>query len=159
MRGDDLVFEPLTKAPERVPRAIRRMWFRLGKDLKTKTSKDILRIKDGREYRVPVRSRSTGQIIRYRIHIASKPFDTHANLTGKLRRSLSWKVHSFRRMDFGYGVSTAAANKTPIYARAIEFGRTSPHTIAPRPSIKNNLQSTLWDTYFTDEIKKAFVKK
>ncbi len=156
--GLDLIFEPLVNAPERVPKAIRHTWFELGKYLKTKTSADILRKpKSGRTY---YRRDKAG---RRRVHVASKAGETHANMTGALRRSLSWKVYSFQKMGFGYGVSTGMAKRTPIYGAAIEFGKrweNPTREIKPRPSIGNNIKKaeSVWDKLFEDQMEVVFLR-
>jgi hypothetical protein len=152
----DVVFQPIERAPERIPQGIRNTWFRLGKYLKKKTSADILKKpKHGRTYYRRTKSGAR------RVHVASKPGETHANMTGELRRSLSWKVYSFSKMGFGYGVSTNASNKTPIYGAAIEFGKkwkNPDREIKPRPSIKNNIRKaeSVWDRFFVEEMEVVY---
>lgn len=126
--------------------AIRQTFFRMGRDLKRKTSKDILdtTTKTGRWYRV----RSiTG---RWYWHQASAPFETHANLTGNLRRSLGWRVIGTDRMDFGYGVSRPA----PDYAASVEFGHHARDNswVFPRPSLQNNIANVSFQQYFDEAL-------
>jgi hypothetical protein len=152
----ETVFEPLLKAEERIPRATRQAWYDTGKYLTKKTSADIMRMKDGRVYYITRRKGG-----KPRRHVASRPFDTHANLKGNrggLKGSLSWKVQSWDKMRFGYGVSTSKANKTPDYARAIEFGSHKPHIILPRPTIARNIANagTKWAMYWEQRMDRQF---
>lgn len=131
---------------ENARQAIRQTFFRMGRDLKKKTNKDILDIttKTGRWYRV----RSvTG---RWYWHQASAPFETHANLTGNLRRSLGWKVIGTDRMDFGYGISRPA----PAYAGWVEFGHHARNGtwVFPRPSLQNNINGIGFQKYFDEAL-------
>lgn len=117
-------------------RSIRHAWFELGKDLRAEANREILRKpKSGRVYVV------RGRGGRRRRHVASAPGETHANLTGKLRRSIGWKVSGSDQMDFGYGVASTGRNAAPPYAPAIEFGRAD-GSIAPRPSLQNAIRAT-----------------
>lgn len=114
-------------------RGIRRGWFDLARDLKATANAEILRKpKGGRVYLVKTR---TGR----RRHVASAPGETHANLKGRLRRSLSWKVRGTDSMDFGYGVSTTSRNEAPPYAPHVEFGT---RRMAERPSLENAITAT-----------------
>ena len=132
-RGNREVFSKLEGLGNLTRKAIRQTWFRAGKDLKAEANREILRRpKSGRTYIV------RGRGGRRRRHVASKPGETHANLRGDLRRSLSWKVRGTDRMDFGYGVSTTARNAAPDYAE-IEFGL---GRVKARPSLKNAIDAT-----------------
>ncbi len=116
----------LDQLGERTRRGIRHGFFRLGKDLQAEANREMLRKpKGGRTYMV------RGPSGRRRRHVASAPGETHANLTGTLRKSMGWKVRGSRSMEFGYGVSTKPA---PEYADAIENGS---KRNAPRPSLGN----------------------
>ena len=91
------------------------------------TSQEILRRpKSGRVY---VRRDRLG---RRRRHVASAPGETHANMTGRLRRSLSFRVNP-REIEFGYGVTKGDA---PDYAASVEFGT---KRTAARPSLQNGI--------------------
>jgi HK97 gp10 family phage protein len=126
-------------------RAIRQGFFKLGRDLKTTASKEILRRpKGGRTYLI----RGPGG--RRRRHIASAPGETHANLSGRLRRSLGWSVKAAEELEFGYmdGV-------IPGYAPFVEFGTSR---MAARPSLKNAIDavSRNSEVYFGQELDKGF---
>lgn len=100
-----------------------------GRGLVKATSADILRKpKKGRTY---VRRDRLG---RRRRHVASAPGETHANMTGKLRRSLQFVVRGSRELKFGYG---AQRNDAPDYAD-IENGLGK---VSPRPSLRNNIKA------------------
>lgn len=93
------------------------------------TSADIIRKpKGGRVY---IRRDAAG---RKRRHVASAPGETHANMTGALRRSLGFNVRG-TELEFGYGVFR---NDAPDYARAVEFGT---KRMSPRPSLQNNIKA------------------
>jgi hypothetical protein len=97
--------------------------------LQSATSREILRKpKGGRTY---IRRDRLG---RRRRHVASAPGETHANMTGRLRRSLSFRVNGLE-LEFGYGVTKGDA---PEYAAAIEFGS---KRIKSRPSLRNGIKS------------------
>lgn len=97
--------------------------YTTGQGLIKATSAEILRKpKAGRTY---IRRDRAG---RRRRHIASAPGETHANMTGKLRRSLSFKVRP-DQLEFGYGVDK---NNAPEYAEDVEFGT---RKMGERPSL------------------------
>lgn len=101
-----------------------------GKGLVKTTSAEILRKpKSGRTY---VRRDRLG---RRRRHVASAPGETHANRTGKLRRSLGFKVRGHRQLEFGYGAVKADA---PVYAEYVENGTT---IMKARPSLQNGIRA------------------
>ncbi len=100
-----------------------------GRGLVRATSKEILRKpKGGRIY---IRKDRAG---RRRRHIASAPGETHANMSGKLRRSLGFKVN-LNQIEFGYGVQS---NDAPEYAKFVEFGT---RRMRARPSLQNGIKS------------------
>lgn len=123
---------------------VRKAWFALGKDLKSSANRAILKKpRAGRKYRV--RSRSTG---RRRTHIASRPGESHANLSGDLRRTIGWTVQGTESLDFGYGVAEgrgkgkAAEARAPTeYGRAMELGF-PPRNLEARPTLANAIQDT-----------------
>lgn len=130
--------------------AIRQAFFRLGKELKRKANKEILdkTKKTGRVYWVYKNGHR-------RKHQASAPGETHANLTGDLRRSLSWQVHGTDELVFGYGAADdGGGHPVPEYADRIEnggFGRWGNY-IDARPSLKNATQNTSFDRFFEQEL-------
>lgn len=112
--------------------SIRKSLFAIGKDLISEANKEILKKpKGGRLY---IRRTKGGSKKRHR---ASAPLETHANMTGQLRKSMQWKV-SGQELDFGYGVAKSTA---PEYAAAIEFGKApgSKPPLIKRPSLRNSI--------------------
>ncbi len=102
--------------------------WKSAKGLQSATSQEILRRpKSGRTY---TRRDKLG---RRRRHVASAPGETHANMTGRLRRSLSFRVNH-REIEFGYGVTKGDA---PEYAEPIENGT---RRMAARPSLRNGIK-------------------
>ncbi len=129
-------------------RAIRHGFFKLGQDLRRRANAEILRRpKSGRTYIIRTR---TG---RRRRHVASAPGETHANLTGRLRRSIGWQVHGHLSMEFGYGVDPRGP--APEYGQYLEFGTVM---LQPRPSIQNSMTDVQRnsETYFNNEFNRAF---
>ena len=127
-------------------RQLRHALFDVGDQFKRNANKEILHgQKTGRVYVRRIRGGRT------RKHRASAPGETHANLTGELRRSIGWKVSGSRRLLFGYGITQDA----PKYARAIEQGS---KTVKKRPSLKNAIEAERRNTMNSIEraAKKAF---
>ena len=134
----------------RSSKGLREGWFKLAKGLKSEANKEILRRpKGGRTY---IRRDKAG---RRRRHVASAPGETHANMTGKLRRSLSWKVTGHTEMEFGYGVSTTASNVMPFYGKFVEFGTKK---MDERPSLKNaiRVENSKGEQLFIDALDRGF---
>lgn len=143
-------FMKLQRLRPKAAKAIRASWFELGRDLKKEANTEILRRpKGGKTYIVRTKSGRTKR------HTASKPGETHANLSGKLRRSISWKIHSYKRMEFGYGFATNSSNRAPVYDFVIEDGYRfkDGRVIKPRPSIENAVNKVKRNT------KKQFQKQ
>jgi hypothetical protein len=65
--------------------------------------------------------------------VASAPGETHANLSGRLRRSIGWKVSGTHEMEWGYGV-VQKKDEAPYYAPYVEEGTTR---MDARPSLGN----------------------
>lgn len=119
-------------------RGIRRGFFLAGKKLVRDTRKDIMRKpRHGRVYNVNIRGKR-------RRHTASVPGEAPANMTGALRKSVSFKVGGSRYMKFGY-------SKAVDYGKWLENGTA---TIAPRPGLKINIKKNLKviHGYFRDSI-------
>ena len=122
---NEAVFLKLSRASRLTEFGIRKAWFAVGKDLIASANKAVLkRPRQGRVY--IVRSPSG----RRRRHRASRPGESHANLTGQLRKSIQWKVRG-RDLDFGYGIAKANA---PPYAQFVENGTTR---MEARPTLLN----------------------
>ncbi len=126
-------------------RAVRQGMFKWARDLKSTANREILsKEKFGRLYLI------RGPSGRRRRHRSSAPGQTHANLSGALRKSIGWRVIGFDRLEFGYGVD---GKDTPDYAPFVEFGT---FKMKPRPSIQNAINNTLSnaETYFEEELRK-----
>lgn len=148
--ANEEIFRELGQIHGDMRRAIRKAWFALGKDLKKEANTEILRKpRAGRKYFI------RGPSGRRRRHVASLPGETHANRTGKLRRSLSWKVHGHESMDFGYGISTRGSNQAPEYDAWVEFGTM---LMFARPSLENAIEATQRnaETHFAREMSRVF---
>ena len=89
---------------------------------------------------------------RKRRHQSSAPSETHANMTGALRRSLSFQMWGSNGIEFGYGVSGQTA---PDYAPWVEFGTTK---MKARPSLLNALESQEGNInqHLENEVRKVF---
>jgi len=123
--ADKRVIEKLIGLDNRTKQGIRQGMFDSGHDLIRTASKEILRKpKSGNVYFIRDKSG------RRRRHVASAPGETHANLTGATRRSLSFQIKGTTSFEFGYGVS--AGKNAPDYASDLE---------STRPSIQNAIAS------------------
>ena len=132
--GNREVWVKLARIDQATREGIRRGFFELGKSLKREANAEILRVpRAGMVYR----KRYASGAARY--HTASVPYETHANWTGKLRKSIGWKVAGFSRREFGYGVSRG---NDPDYAPFVEFGTKN---MKPRPSLENAIKATRRD--------------
>ncbi len=96
---------------------IRRGLFDLGYDLQEKARKNITtRGKTGKLYRIKGRSRR---------HRSSAPGQAPSNLSGKLKRSTTFQVQGFDRMEFGY-------DQTAPHGVYVELGSSK---MDPRPNL------------------------
>lgn len=131
-----------------VKKGIRQGMFKSGKSLIARASAEILRKpKSGQVYMIVDRAG------RRRRHVASAPGETHANITGETRRSLSYQLHGTSQLEFGYGVSQG--KKTSEWAEDLEFGPDKNFKKA-RPSLQNALthQTGVMVQHFQAEIDK-----
>lgn len=105
------------------PKRVRQGFYQIGKNTKA-TATFMTKIpKTGRTY--IIRSGRGNKV-----HIASAPSESHANVTGKLTKSISFDVNGSRSMSFGYDNSTK-------YGRALELG--TPRMQA-RPTLLNAIK-------------------
>ena len=117
----------LTDAELKINRSLRQAWFAAGDDLKAEADRAVLaNDKKGRLYIIKRGGRR-------RKHRASAPGQSHANLSGALRRSIGWKVRG-RDLEFGYGVTRV---KVP-YASFLEDGTSR---MQPRPTLANAVKA------------------
>ena len=146
-RQNNRVFGRIENTFKLTKRGLRQGMFKAGQSLIAEANREILKgQKTGRIY---IRRDRIG---RRRRHQASAPGETHANLTGELRKSLSFQAHGSSELEFGYGVSSG--KDAPEHGKFVEFGTTK---MKPRPSLRNALnaeQSNLTE-HFEREILKA----
>jgi hypothetical protein len=126
--GTDMTIRQAREMTRRTRRGIRHAWFAIGDDLYRSANNEILKgRKSGIKY-PNLRNRS------------SAPFETFANQSGRLRRSLGWKVHGYDSLEFGYGVTGQEnSNPAPGYAKWMEDG-TPGGKMLPRPTLQNALK-------------------
>lgn len=114
-----------------VDRDIRQGWHRFGGSLRAEASNEVIRgTKSGRTY---YNVRLPGGKVKRR-HVASAPGESHANLSGKLRRSLGYQITGSRSMEFGY------MRNPPEYSGAVEFGS---QRAGPRPTLRNAINKLI----------------
>lgn len=133
-------FHDLKQFRKASKRVIRQFWFLTGHDFRNESRAEILRRpKSGRTYRLTKGEHKTGKRKgqRRRVkHVASAPFETHANFTGLTRRSIGFKIVGQTRMMFGYGI--ASAKPATEWAPHLEFGTIGFKKVGPmaaRPSL------------------------
>lgn len=133
--GNKRVYIKIDNLENITRRSIRNAFYLLGDDLKDTANKEILKKpKKGRIY--IIRDRAG----RRRRHRASAPGETHANLSGKLRRSLGYQIRGAKTLEFGYGVEQGkGAGKVPIYGKFLEFGTIK---MEARPTLQNAISAT-----------------
>ncbi len=126
--------------------SVTRAWFEIGADLKRTASREILR-----KPKAGITYFRVDKLGRRRRHVASAPGETHANMTGALRRSIGWKVQG-DELAFGYG---ASRDDVPEYAPYLEFGT---RRMKPRPSLQNAIRNTRRnaENYFANAATKGF---
>lgn len=147
-KNNDLVYREADAMPTRLQQVLRRGFINYMQALKKRANHDILHgKKTGRVYRVRT---ATG---RRKRHQSSAPGESHANLTGRLRKSLSWKVEGWEKATFGYGVASNASNVAPFYAGFVEFGT---QRMEPRPSLQNAIEKEEVDAHFNSAFDKEF---
>lgn len=123
-------------------------WQDSVESMRRDADREILRHpKAGRLYRVRMRS---GRIRRHR---ASRRGETHANLTGTTRKSLSWKTSGFNEATFGYGVGPNRRGNPSEWGKYLEFNLDRPSLqIAIRTNTRNI------QTYHARGIKRAIFR-
>lgn len=146
-RENGRVFGRIENLEKLTKQGVRRGMFRAGQALKSEANRAIL--KDAKTGVVYMRRTRSG---RRRRHQASAPGETHANMTGTLRRSLSFQLKGTKDIEFGYGVSSG--KEAPKYAKFVEFGT---RNMKPRPTLKNALNKEQGNLaqHFNNEIRAA----
>lgn len=149
-RKGRVVYREIDDFKGKFQQVIRRGFFNYLESLQKRTSNEILHgTKTGRLY---FHRDKAG---RRRRHRSSAPGETHANLTGKLRRSLGWKVYGWETAEFGYGVSSNKANPAPVYGKYVEKGT---KRMDARPSLANAVKAEPrdehWDRAVDQEMRR-----
>lgn len=122
-RMNERIFRQLADTEVKTQAAIRAVWYGIAEDIEKRANQEILRApKGGRTYLV--RTRPGG---RQRRHVASAPGETHANLSGDLRKSIGWQVHGNFEMTFFYDGDAE-------HDAFVEFGTAN---MEARPSLSN----------------------
>jgi len=146
--GNSKVFGKIDNIANLTSRGVRAGMFESGNGLVKRANTNILSgIKTGRVYIV----RTAGG--RKRRHISSAPSETHANLTGTARRSLSYQLKGTHSLEFGYGVSSGKG--APEYVGWLEFGT---RKMKARPTLQNALKDERGNMvqHFENGIKEQF---
>lgn len=118
-------------------RGIRQGFFSMGDDFMRTLNNEVLRTpKTGRIY---IRRTRSG---RRRRHRASAPGESHANITGRLRRAADYKLGGMTQLNLGY------LDNPPDYDGFVEFGT---RRMRPRPTVQNTIRQTLVRTQETME--------
>lgn len=147
-RENEVVYREVDFMPTRIQQVFRRGFIDFMRAIVKRANYEILHgKKTGRLYR---RRLPSG---RMKNHRASAPGETHANFSGALRRSLSWKVHGWQRAEVGYGVAVEQAKAAPFYAPFVEFGTAR---MASRPSIKNAIDKEEPEPHFNRAFDREF---
>lgn len=117
------VYNIISKMPVNSKTGMRQGLYQFGKLLYTDTRIEILKKpKSGREYIIRRGSR------RFR-HIAAADGETPANRSGKLRKSVEFKVRGSNEMEFGYDNSID-------YGKYLELGT---EKMGAKPGLKNSI--------------------
>ena len=146
--GNSRTFGQLRNLDNITSRGLRQGMFESGHGLIRRASTNIIRgPKTGRTYTIRTRSG------RRRRHVASAPGETHANLTGAARRSLSFQLKGVRSLEFGYGVSSGKGS--PEYVEFLEFGT---RRMKARPTLQNALRDEQGNMvqHFQQNINRSF---
>ena len=130
-RQNRKVFAVIEDLPGLTRRGLRQGMFKAGQGLIGEANREIL--KGSKTGIVYIRRTRAG---RRRRHKSSAPGETHANLSGALRKSLSFQLRGSSEIEFGYGVSSG--KDAPEYAKWVEFGTTK---MKARPSLNNALDA------------------
>lgn len=145
LRRDGLkVFSDLKQFRKASKRVIRQFWFLTGHDFRNEARAEILRKpKGGRTYHLAKGVHKSGKRKgkRRRVkHIASAPFESHANFSGLTRGSIGFKIHGSTRMSYGYGI--ASAKPATEWGQYLEFGTIGFKKVGPmaaRPSLSASI--------------------
>lgn len=122
------VVAKISRSDREAVKAVRGSMFDSGHDLIKSANTAVLKeFKTGKTYVVKTRG---GMRKRHR---ASGPGQSHANLSGRLRKTLQFQLHGTKTIEFGYGASKRDA---PDYAEFVEGGTSR---MGARPTLNNAL--------------------
>lgn len=128
-RSNRMVIFKIKNLSKEMKKGIRKGFYILGKRLQKQTKKDILRKpRSGRKYVITTAKRR-------RRHTASRPGEAPASISGRLWRSLDFKVSGSSNMKFGYN-STAKSMKGFEYGK---FWEEDAPAALLRPALRINI--------------------
>tara|TARA_R110000744_G_scaffold196160_4_gene315383 strand:+ start:225 stop:707 length:483 start_codon:yes stop_codon:yes gene_type:complete len=142
---DDDAYEELEDLAANTSKSINRALSNMGRQLKTKIFSSIKNTpKTGNVYYRDGERRRR-----------SSPYNSHADESTALRKSLSYKVRGHKGLTIGYGINRWYGDADE-YAMRIELGGTDKRgrTIEPRPSIFDNLDDVDFGNFLNSEMKK-----
>lgn len=153
-----VVYREVKAMPTKLQQVFRRGFMDYMAALKKRARHEVLHgKKTGRVYWIRGNwgSRRLRPNVRRRKHQSSAPGETHANLTGRALRSISFKVHGHERAEFGYGVASNESQKAPFYATYLEFG-TPKGQMKPRPTLQNAIKAVEPEPFFDKAMEREF---
>ncbi len=126
----------LSRMPQEVKRGIRRGAYLIGKELVKETRERINdKPKGGRTYKI-YKGIGGRSLNRPRLHKASAPNEAPAVITGRLRKTIDFKVRGSKSLEFGAGSSQVK------YARILEVGGTTGRGGRTKIKARNYLRNT-----------------
>lgn len=143
--GNRRVFINISSLSEHTYRGIRQGFFQIGHDLVRTAKRDVLKKpKSGRTYLI--RRGKTR-----RRHVASAPGESPANISGKYRKSIGFKIKGSSQLIFGAGSPSVE------YAKFLEKGTSK---MEPRPGLGNAVKATERNArqYFVTGIERSIGK-
>jgi len=145
--GRKVSFREFNDLDDDIQEVLRRGWILYLAAVKKRANTAILkRDKRGRVYKLKIKGG-------YRRHKSSRSPQSHANMHGDLRKSLSWKVVNWHTGRFGYGISTNKSNPAPKYAPWVEGGT---RRMRPRPSLHNSVNREKAEPHWDKAFDKVF---
>jgi len=146
-QGNTRVFGKIDGVVGLTKAGLRQGMFESGHGLIKRANNEIIHgLKTGRVYVRKVNGRK-------RRHKSSAPGETHANMSGAARRSLSFQLRGSRQFEFGYGVSVGKT--APEYVESLEFGNSR---MDARPTLQNAIKAEQGNMvgHFEDQIERQF---
>ena len=138
-------YDEITELAENTDKAVSKALQQMGRQLKSKIFRSIKntpRIGNVYYWQGEKRRRSA-------------PYNSHADQSKALRKSLSYKVSGLKGLEIGYGLTRWYGNADE-YAERIELGGEDRlgRVIDPRPSIHDNVETASFEDFFDSEMKK-----